>query len=496
MQRSARKLAVVAVAATVAGLVLGVGQASALQRDPDRPASVMPISVIGQLLAPAITIGDTDLTPVGVGTESTGVGYSLAAASASTAAPTSNPPHTFWVDDVLGSKDCKQATFTSIQAAVDASGPKDKVKVCPGTYLEQVEVTGHNHDGLSIESVKPLQAIVKWPATENGTYALVDFNNVDDATIQRFTLTGPWTFGGCSEPRHEGVLVEGGASDIRIHENHITLIQNSDPALYGCQEGDAVSIGRREPFATACDMAPASPGSAHVDHNLIDEYQKNGVQVTQTGSSAKVDHNDVVGSSNPGIQSAIASNGILVFCGASGDVDHNNVSALHYTPFPLTTGIGLAQAPPGTSSVDHNRVFDNDYGVESDTQDDAELTHNDIYDNTADGLYLCGDAAFFCGPATQIVVRDNKVRDNAGSGVVLYDADSNLVKSNDSDRNGTPGGDTTDGMRMDNGSMNNQIRDNHMDDNVDHDCHDQQAPSNTWSGNKGETSFPLGLCKK
>src|SRR4029079_5936074 len=36
---------------------------------------------------------------------------------------------------------CPKAGFTSIQAAVTAASPGDKIKVCPDTYLESVSVT-------------------------------------------------------------------------------------------------------------------------------------------------------------------------------------------------------------------------------------------------------------------------------------------------------------------------------------------------------------------
>ena len=45
----------------------------------------------------------------------------------------------FRVDDSL-SADCPNADFTTIQAAVNAAGPGDHIKVCPGTYTEHVVI--------------------------------------------------------------------------------------------------------------------------------------------------------------------------------------------------------------------------------------------------------------------------------------------------------------------------------------------------------------------
>ena len=479
-----RLLPLALAAAATAVLVFGAGSASALQKDPDSAVDPARLgSVLAQLFAPDVTIGDTDVTAVGVGTEAVGID-SLTMASASS----SSSPHTFFVDNTPLNGDCPPASYPTIQAAVNASGPNDKVKVCPGTYPEQVRIVGPNHNGLKLESLKPLQAIIQWPTVESSPLALVYFNDVEGVTFRGFTAKGPFTFPGCSPERHEGLLVDD-AYDIRITHNHITEIKNSVPALYGCQEGDAVSIGRR-------DLAPCSgtPGSAHVEHNLIDEYQKNGVQVFNPGSSADVDHNEITGSTDPAIQAIIASNGAVVVCGAAADIDHNEISNNNYTPFPLSSGIIVAETPAGSSSVDHNILFDNDYGIAVDTQNRLEVSHNDVFDHRADGIYLCGEATFFCGAATGNVVRSNKVVNNRGYGIALYGADANLLKSNHVERNGTAGPDNTDGLFADGTSDNNQIISNHMDDNVTHDCHDDSV-TNTWRSNKGETENRPGLCR-
>jgi parallel beta-helix repeat protein len=491
-----KRLLIALLSVTVAGFAFGVSQASAWQKDPDSTVDPARLSsIIIGLLAPDATLGDSDATAVGVGTEAVGIDDSLANP---TVAPASPSPHTFFVDNTPGNGDCPPTTYITIQSAVNDSGPNDTVKVCPGTYTEQVRILGHNHDGLKLESLKPLQAVIKWPTVETAPLALVDFNTVNDVTMRGFTATGPFTFAGCSPERHEGLLVED-AFDIDIHHNHITKIQNSSPALFGCQEGDAVAIGHRFSIPSLC--TGTVPGSAHVDHNLIDEYQKNGVQIFNAGSSAQVDHNEITGSTNPAVQVIIASNGVVVLCGAAAEVDHNVISNNNYTPFPLSTGVILAEAPPGSSSVDHNRLFDNDNGISIDSQNDLEVSHNDLFQNLSDAITLCGEPLFGCGPATQIVVRSNRIEDNEGSGILLLGADANLLKSNHVARNGNPLGDTTDGIRVDTNSGGNQILSNHMEDNVAHDCHDDSAgtgtaaTANTWRSNIGETENRPGLCR-
>jgi hypothetical protein len=90
---------------------------------------------------------------------------------------------------------------------------------------------------------------------------------------------------------------------------------------------------------------------------------------------------------------------------------------------------------------------------------------------------------------------------NRGSGLLMLSADSNLLKTNHVERNGTDPLDTTDGIRIDVQSMQNQISENQMSDNVTHDCHDDSigtgtaGTANFWVNDQGVTQNRPGLCK-
>lgn len=476
--------------ALLAGLFLGATPALAAQRDPDvtsDPGSIL--AVVTQLLAPDPTLGDTDTTAVGVGLEAVGIDDSLTSPSADPA--DSSPGTTYFVDNTPAHGDCPATPYTTVQAGVDASGPGDTVKVCPGTYTEQVRIHGHTHDGLKLESVVPLQAVIKWPVVESFPLALVDFNNANQVTFRGFTVTGPFTFPGCSPDRHEGLLVEDAFNE-HIHHNHVTLIQNSLSALYGCQEGDAIAIGRRS--------LGTNPGSAHVDHNQIDEYQKNGVQAVDSGTVAGVDHNLITGSSKPAIRAIIASNGVVVFRQAAATVDHNLISQNQFAPGHFSSGIILDEAPSGSSRIDHNRVLSNDYGIEVDSESNLEISHNDVSQNTNDAIWLCGDPGSGCSSISGVVVRANDLENNGGSGIFLNTATSNLVKSNQAVGNGFSSFGDFDGIHADGNSTNNEILNNQASSNTFYDCHDQSSgagtagTANTWLGDHGQTSSPAGIC--
>ncbi len=167
-----------------AGLVFEAGQARARQKDPD--SLVDPAKVVTSTLLPApdVTLGDEDTTAAGIADTVVGANDT-----------TSDPPDppssgtTFWVDNTPLDGDCPQATFTTIQAAVNASGPNDTIKICPGTYTEQVQIVGHIHDGLRLESLTPLAAAIQWPSVPSSNHQLVNVNGADRVR-QRPTAVG------------------------------------------------------------------------------------------------------------------------------------------------------------------------------------------------------------------------------------------------------------------------------------------------------------------
>jgi len=491
-----RKFLFTVLALAALSLALGATRASAWQKDPNSQVDLAHVVGTALLSEADTTIGDADASLPGLAGTETGSGD----LSAYHDDGYHGSGSTLWVDDSPLDNDCTANAYPSIQAAIDASGPNATIKVCPGTYAEQPKVIGHNHDGLMLQSVVPLAATIQWPTVETN-HQLIYVNDADRVRIMSFKISGPFPAGGCfggppPTDRHEGVLFDH-AFHGRLDHNRITLIRDAVPALWGCQQGDAVSIGRRQDVPLV--LGPAA--SAQVDHNYIDRYQKNGLQAVNPDTYAAVLGNTIVASADAALQAITASNGIVVFRQAAGDVEGNSVSGNHYTATPLSTGIVLDEAPAWSSAVEHNRVFDNDYGIETDTQSGLSISHNDVDQNRSDAITVCGDPAFGCGFATQIIVRSNEVEHNGGSGIALFGADYNLLKTNHVEDNGTAAGDTTDGIRIDSLSDHNWISTNHMDDNVAHDCHDDSAGSGTagtanyWFNDFGSTENRDGLCR-
>jgi parallel beta-helix repeat protein len=251
-----------------------------------------------------------------------------------------------------------------------------------------------------------------------------------------------------------------------------------------------------------------SSASAQIIGNVFEDYQKNGPTVVNTGSSAEILNNRVLGKGPTAVE---VQNGIQVSGGATATVRHNFVSQHIYT-VGGQGGTGLLFIGPGQVISEHNTVPANDYGVYSletptgssvkdsrfksstydgvvsDATNNNQLTHNASEHNAGTGI------ALLTGAQNNSLVK-NRVNDNEDGGILLDNGSTNSVKDNHVHTNGTPddGADLTDGIRINAGSG-NTISDNHLKRNVTHDCHDETLTANTWTNNKAGSSYPPGLC--
>jgi len=407
---------------------------------------------------------------------------------------------------------CNDPGYTTVQAAVTAADPGDRINVCPGTYREQVTIPS-GKDGIRLRSVERWQAIIKAPAVmlpgPVGTFTIVRVDGAQKVSILAFTITGPGP-AGCGS-LHYGVRVDDGGS-ANILGNHITDIR--DQPFSGCQNGVGIQVGRLA-VTEAGVVIEATRGSARIIGNVIDHYQKNGMTVSNAGSSAEIANNQVSGA---GPTAVIAQNGIQVSGGATATVRNNFVANGIYTPQDVvSTGILLFQS--GKVVTDDNTVISNDVGIYMlDAGAGSITTDNHAKASTFDGITIdisgvtttavsqgggsrvAGNKSDHNGgPGISVfdgahnnTIEDNTVEDNKDSGILLDLGNNNVVSKNEVNDNGTRGGDKTDGIRINAGSG-NTIRDNRLKNNVTHDCH-EGSTGNRWTDNRAETSFPRGLC--
>jgi Right handed beta helix region len=306
-----------------------------------------------------------------------------AAASAST---------TRLVDD--DAVQCPSATFTSIQAAVTASSPGDKVKVCNGTYTETVTVPAGKNNIKIFADHTGGATIQNPPAHTDGSIVEIDAKAI---LFRGFNVQGPFLKTDCSGSAYGISVLQNGQATIDY--NHVSDIQADNSALAGCQYGVGILVGH---------ASQSQVGKATVSLNTVDTYQKNGIDVDGPGSNATVERNTVDGGPTSPI---IARNGIELGRSATGAISRNTVLNNRYGPSPLSTGILVFDVDKHVS-ITKNTVTANDYGIDLDSVSSGtrniRATGNTIRDSVADGLGVYGSSS------VGNVLNSNNSRNNGG----------------------------------------------------------------------------------
>jgi parallel beta-helix repeat protein len=350
-----------------------------------------------------------------------------------------------------------------------------------GTYPEQVKIS-QNTNNVRLDNLKLKGAdqasIITLPTAFAGsqTTIIVEISGAQNVRIDGFTIEGP---GNGTGSIGYGIEVDQGGSAI-ITNNHITHIR--DNPFSGDQNGVGIEVGRASTFQT---------GTATIDHNTIDDYQKGGIVVSNTGSSADIENNTVIGA---GPTALIAQNGIQVSDGAAAEVSYNKISGNVYT-LQTVVSTGILLFNPGAVTVDHNTVSKNDVGVYSFGATSPNINHNEITRNTFNGIILDTTTG---AQVKYNLTNNNGFGDLTGNptgdgGIALFNSKNNTVDHNTSNNN------KGDGVFVDSASTGNVFTYNHLNSNSIFDAEDQSVghgtagTGNFWDDNRGTKSSPPGL---
>jgi pectin methylesterase-like acyl-CoA thioesterase len=272
----------------------------------------------------------------------------------------------FVVDDDLA--DCPKADFTSIQAAVTAAGPGDRILVCAGTYHEQVTVsTALKNDLTIVAKGKPGEVIVNAHGHDAGFLVL----NASGVTIEGFRV----------EHAHEADIELVHATFATIRENVLSASEHDGVELLASDDNlieHNVSIDN--PAANACGINLAAGSRRNlVRHNMLVRNEW-GIQIAGGLDNVIFDNQSL---RNRG-------NGIRNVGGASGTMIENNRSFENgLTPGPLTgaTAAGIRIGSGANVVVARNHAFDN---LVVDLRSDvATATFEDNHCNTSSPPGLC-----------------------------------------------------------------------------------------------------------
>jgi hypothetical protein len=302
----------------------------------------------------------------------------------------------FWVSTtgtpLASDVSCATAAYSTVQSAITAAEATDSFKVpsievCPGTYSEQDVITGSvsisrapvpqglgpvviqlpaavGADqllGLSTtncqvgdaavlpDAITPPQSVIEiCSATAAGDNTRGVSVSISDVTVQ-----GNWPTNVCYGSLYD-ILVGGGAS---LALDNSTVEQAGAYPLNGCQGGVGIQVG----------LYPTNQiGHAILNDDVVNTYQKNGITIDGSGSTAFISRTTVTGI---GPTTQIAQNGIQISNGATGSVTGSAVSGNNYTGNGDASSGGIlvdggCGAPLVTNtSITGNVLVNNDVGI-------------------------------------------------------------------------------------------------------------------------------------
>jgi parallel beta-helix repeat protein len=397
-----------------------------------------------------------------------------------------------WVDDDAGAGGgpaaCATAPFTSIQAAIDASGTWDRVYVCPGTYTEQLTL---DVKGVLVKSVPESGAHIATPPVMTPADGLVTLVRMPAwaARLIGFHLDlnagepAPG-FGACT---HVDVAVLATGLRTRVRNNTIDSVGSA--TLSGpCGYDYGIVFGQHGVVPTVSPFNGRSVNRAQ--GNTVTDFKVGGILVEGpeylvrvSGNTVNYFHADDSGcvatlapSINPcaagyspttQVNSAFSESfGIGVESGAAASVRNNHVATSAITiatsgPASLAWGIAL-QVAAGATLVRDNTVHAGQIGILSNGSHGAEISGNTVLPGGVEGILL-------------LASNNHDVFGNTVSGNVY-------------------------GISVDSGAFGNTIHDNDLRGNSYKDCYDLTAGSgtagsaNSWTNNLALSEYPSGLC--
>jgi parallel beta-helix repeat protein len=393
-----------------------------------------------------------------------------------TASPASAKPATRKVGNPAT---CKGATYPTINAAVAAANPGDTIKVCPGTYNENVAVNkplkflgakagkdGRNRKASAKESV-----------VKNASGADFELTGAaNNVTIDGFTLSGV-----DANSTDNGISAFQGTSGLVVVNNIIAgncngmNFQNPNASLHAqirhnAFRNNTAGSGTLGPqCGTGVFISNGPANNTAITENNFTGHNSGQTAINFAGSSANpsvklsVTHNNSVDDSTFVV--ATNSNGAVIA--------HNKVTVK--TPF----------ANQGTGILD--------FGSNA----NLSITDNQINGGSGTGTSGINIRALSGTPSTNTRATNNHVN-NRYNGVRLTDAaTSDTVSGNHI------AGSHNDGIFMESGGS-NKFLNNEVKNSTVHDCQDltigvgTAGTANQWKGNSGASnnSAPAAICPK
>jgi hypothetical protein len=222
---------------------------------------------------------------------------------------------TLIVDDNL---QCPGSSFNTIQAAVNAASNGDTIKVCPGTYNEQVRISkditvrGVSYMNQDAAVVKPN---VTAPNSSDGIAAIILAENSRNVELENLTVDGASNNINSCNQALAGIYYHNASGEVeRMAVRNIRL----GAGLTGCQNLYGILVQSDNNRRASVEVVESS----------VHDYQKNGITANNAGTELYARGNAVSGL---GPTPDIAQNGIQIGFGARGSIEGNTVINNNYS---------------------------------------------------------------------------------------------------------------------------------------------------------------------
>jgi hypothetical protein len=271
---------------------------------------------------------------------------------------------------------CSHPGFNNPQRAViaaESQAASSVIKICPGTYAVQVQITTNNQ--LTLEAANPkvrpeLQLPAKPRDSTTNCDKLSDRNTSSppdqeelvvcgssstQVTISGVTIKAEWPHGSCFT-NMQGILVAGG-STLDLFDSAVTATESLPDSI--CELGNEVVDGMF--------WAPKlGVGHLVMRNDTLSGYNQLGVTASAVGTTFSADNVTVTGGGPTAQQQQT---GIQVQYGALGQITHSTISDNICGPHgfrgcaPLAQGVGVIFAGAAHGSfLDYSTLRNNGMG--------------------------------------------------------------------------------------------------------------------------------------
>jgi hypothetical protein len=277
---------------------------------------------------------------------------------------------------------CDRPFSTTIGVAVAAAASGDRIKVCAGTYDEQVAVTKDDLTiagaGIDRTTIRPTAPNTNTVALRTGlpSVALMLIDGVTGVTVRGLTIDGSAASLPADCPPYFGLFYRN-ASGI-VDSVRVT-------GIVPC-----VSVG----IFVQSPVDGSGRAKVTIHGSAVDDYGVAGIICNERGTDCAIKDNVVLGRGE--VPDASPAVGIQVAFGAGGSVTENLVRGNLCTldlcgPDPLTqiqaTGIVAFGGPRQGTVISENKISDNDAGIYvGGTAQCCRTSENHLIDNRFLGI--------------------------------------------------------------------------------------------------------------